>query len=61
MNKVYVLCCEQWGGSSYFNHVIRVYKDEELAHREAILYQQGHKSCDTHYRVEEVDFEDLVL
>lgn len=61
MNKVYILYCEQWGGNSYHTEIIRAYKDEELAHRERILYQLGHEPCDTHYRVEEVDFEDLVL
>lgn len=57
MNKVYVLYCEQWGGNSYYQELITVFKDEELARRTALSMQQGHKLCDSHYLVQEVEFD----
>jgi len=59
MNKLYVLICENWTGTSYDKELIEIYKDEELAQRVALLCQGKTPRCDTSYYVEAVDYNDL--
>lgn len=59
MNKVFVLYCEEWGGSKYNTSLITVFADEEVAHRAALHMQQYHTPADTKFVVEEVEFEGL--
>lgn len=57
MDRVYVLYCEQWGGNSYYQELITVFKDEEVAHRTALSMQGKTPKCDSHYQVQEVEFD----
>jgi hypothetical protein len=59
MNKLYVLICENWTGTTYDKELIEIYKDEELAQRVALLSQGKTPKCDVHYYVEAVDYNDL--
>lgn len=59
MNKLYVLICENWTGTSYYKELIEIHKDEELAQRTALLCQGKTPKCDTNYYVEAVDYNDL--
>lgn len=59
MNKLYVLICENWTGTSYDKELIEIYKDEELAQRTVLVSQGKMPRCDTSYYVEAVDYNDL--
>lgn len=59
MKEVYVLMCQVWGGSSYSTEVVKVYKDEETAHRTALAYQGRTPKCDISYYVEKCEYEDF--
>jgi len=59
MNKLYVLICENWTGTSYDKELIEIYKDEELAQRVALLCQGKTPVWDVRYYVEAVDYNDL--
>lgn len=59
MNKLYVLVCEVWGGTSYNKELVEIYKDENLAQRTALSYQGNTATCDVHYYVETVDYNDV--
>lgn len=61
MNKLYVLICENWTGTSYDKEVIEIYKDEELAQRTALVSQGNTPRCDTSYYVEAVDYNGIDL
>lgn len=59
MNKLYVLICENWTGTSYDKELIEIYKDEELAQRTALVSQWKTPVWDVRYYVEAVDYNDL--
>ena len=59
MNKLYVLICENWTGTSYDKELIEIYKDEELAQRTALISQGKTPVWDVRYYVEAVDYNDL--
>jgi hypothetical protein len=61
MNKLYVLICEHWTGTSYDKELIEIYKDEELAQRTALVSQgailtDSPPVWDVRYYVEVVDY-----
>jgi len=59
VNKLYVLICENWTGTSYDKELIEIYKDEELAQRTALASQGNTPVWDVRYYVEAVDYNDL--
>lgn len=59
MNKLYVLLCENWSGTTYDKELLEIFKDEELARRTALECQGKIPKCDIRYYVEVVDYNDL--
>lgn len=59
MNKLYVLICENWTGTTYEKELMEIYKDEELAQRTALLHQGKNNRSDISYYVEAVEYNDL--
>jgi hypothetical protein len=59
MSKLYLLICECWTGTSYDKEFIEIFKDEEVAHRTAILMQGKTPKCDVNYYVQAVDYYDM--
>lgn len=55
MNKIFVVCCREWGGSSYSFQVIEAYTSENEAVEACSKMQWKHKQPDICYFYEVID------